>query len=216
MGGPGAAPLNRRDATVSNRSGTPNRSIRQSNRGSQGKSTVHRTSPALTVWIYDSALGAAAGEVRLRNLRERNALEVLDAITVSWMPGSHQPRIGHLRHETSAAATRGSVLGGLVGLIFLAPALGVAAGTGTAALAQRLRGTGIDQMFLDELKAQLRPETSALLVLSGDADLDQVRPVIERGLARGDVVLIHAHLPHDAPDILRDAVRDLQDRTDLT
>jgi uncharacterized membrane protein len=198
---------------MSNRSGKPSRAGRQSNRGSQRRSAVDHTAPALTVWIYDSALGAAAGEVRLRNLRERNALEVHDAITVTWMPGCHQPRIGHLRHQTSAAAIRGSVLGGLVGLIFFAPVPGVAAGAGIAALAQRLRGTGIDQIFLEEMRAQLHPETSALLVLSGDADLDQVRPVIERGLARGDVVLMHAQLPHDAPDTLRDAVRDLQDHS---
>ena len=195
---------------MSNRSGTPNRSSRRSKRR-QPRSAVDRTAPALTVWIYDTALGAAAGEVRLRNLRQRNALEVHDAITVSWMPGSHQPRIGHLRHETSAAATRGSVLGGLVGLIFLAPAPGETAGAGIAALAERLRGAGIDQVFLEEMRAQLHPESSALLVLSGDADLDQVRPVVERGLARGDVVLMHAELPRNAPDTLRDAVHELQD-----
>jgi len=170
--------------------------------------------PSLTVWIYDTALGAAAGEVRLRHLTERGALEVHDAITVSWMPGSHQPRIGYLRHETSAAATRGSVLGGFVGLIFLAPAAPEGATeAGIAALAQRLSGTGIDQIFLEEMKSQLHPESSALLVLSGEADLDLVRPVIERGVARGDVVLMHAQLPHDAPEILRDAVRELQDHS---
>lgn len=99
---------------------------------------------------------------------------------------------------TSARAVRGSVLAGLLGLILLAPAAEAAAGAGIAALAQRLRSTGIDQTFLEELKAQLRPETSALLVLSGHADLDEVRPVIERGLARGDVVLMHALVPDDA------------------
>jgi uncharacterized membrane protein len=168
------------------------------------------SNPALTVWIYDSALGAAAAEVRLRHLRDRRALEVHDAITVSWMPGSHRPRIGHLRPETSAAAARRSVLRGLVDLIFLAPTTEVTAGGSLAALAQRLRDTGIDQAFLEQVKAQLHPESSALLVLSGDADLDVVRPVIERGLARGDVVLMHAQLPLDAPKILRAAVLELQ------
>jgi uncharacterized membrane protein len=163
----------------------------------------------LTIWIYDSALGAAAGEVRLKKLQERNALQVHDEVTITWMPGAHQPRIGHLRHETSA--TRDSVLGGLVGLIFLAPETG-AAGAGLAALAHRLRGTGIDQKFLEEVKAHLRPETSALLVLSGHADLDEVRPVIERGLTRGDVVLMHALLHDAARDMLHAAVRELQDR----
>jgi uncharacterized membrane protein len=147
-------------------------------------------------------MGAAAGEVRLKSLRQRGALRVHDAITVSWMPGAHQPRIGHLRRETSAAAARSSVLGGLVDLVFLGP--------GVAALVTRLRGTGIDLGFLEELKARLHAETSALLVLSSDADLDVVRPAIERGLVRGDVTLMHALLPGDAPELLRAAVRELQ------
>jgi uncharacterized membrane protein len=170
--------------------------------------------PALSVWVYDSAMGAAAGEVRLKSLRQRGALRVHDAITVSWMPGAHQPRIGHLRRETSAAAARSSVLGGLVGLIFLDPAAGTDAGAGIAALAQRLRGTGVDLGFLEEIKARLHSETSALLVLSSDADLDEVRPVIERGLIRGDVTLMHALLPGDAPELLRAAVRELRGSDD--
>ena len=105
------------------------------------------------------------------------------------------------------------MLGGLVSLA-LAPGAGLKGDADMAVLAERLRGTGIDQTFLQEVRAQLHPETSALLVLSGHADLDQVRPVIERGLARGDVVLMHAQLSHDGPEILRDAVRALQDHTD--
>jgi len=169
--------------------------------------------PALTVWIYDTALGAAAGSVRLRNLRDRGALQVYDAITVSWMAGVHQPRIGHLRYETSAGAARASVLGGMVGLIFLAPSAAAAAGAGIADLARRLEGTGIDRAFLEEMHAQLRPETSALLVLSGAVDLDVVRPAVERGLARGDVVLMHAQLQLGAPGVLREVVRELRGYT---
>lgn len=165
---------------------------------------------ALTVWIYDSALGAAAGEVRLRELRQRNALHVHDAVTVTWMPGTHQPRIGHLRRETSAAAARGSVLGGLLELLFLPRAPGATTGTAPHELAPRLSGTGIDQVFLEEITRQLHAETSALVVLSSHADLDEVRPVIERGLARGDVVLMHALLPDDGADILRRTVRELR------
>ncbi len=180
--------------------------------GSRGSSAVRRAAPALTVWIYETALGAAAAEVRLRTLRDRGAVEIHDAITVSWMPGSHRPLIGHLRHEMSTPYPRGSVLAGLVGLVFVAPAAGVAPEARLAALAQRLVGTGIDQTFLEDLKAQLHPESSALLVLSGHAELDVVRPVIERGLARGDVVLMHAQMPPGAPEILRTAVIELQGR----
>lgn len=194
------------------RSGTSRPSNRPTNRRLQRTIAAHAAGSSLTVWIYESALGAAAGEVRLKNLQERNALQVHDEVTVSWMPGAHQPRIGHLRHETSAVATRDSVLGGLVGLMLLTPETG-SAGAGLAALAQHLRGTGIDQTFLEELKAHLRLETSALLVLSGHADLDEVRAVIERGLARGDVVLMHALLLEGAREILHAAVRELQNQS---
>lgn len=167
--------------------------------------------PTLTVWAYDSAFGAAAGEVRLKDLRERRALTVHDAITVTWMPRADAPRIGHLRHETSGAAAKGSAIGALVGMLVLAPVAGAGVGAGVGALAQRLRGTGIDEDFLEEVKSHLVPGTSALLALTSDADLDLVRPVIERGLARGDVRLIHVQLADDAPEALQDRLRDAED-----
>jgi len=185
-------------------------SKRPSNRRPQPTAAGRPDAPTLTVWIYDSAMGAAAGEVRLRDLKERSALKVHDAVTVTWIPGAHRPRIGHLRYETSPGATRGSVLGALVGLIFISPTTGEVPVGSMAALAQRLRGIGIDQTFLEEFKAQLGPDTSALLVLSGHADLDEVRPVIERGLARGDVVLMHAQLPDAGLEVLIKAVHELQ------
>lgn len=166
--------------------------------------------PTLTVWRYDTPLGADAGELRLRGLQEHGALTVHDAISVTWMPGAHEPRIGHLRHATSAAAGKGSVLGTLIGMLVLAPAAGAVAGAGVGALAQRLHGTGIDQQFLEDIKSHLAPGTSALLVLSSDADLDAVRPAVERGIARGDVVLLHAELSPGAPATIRDLVNELR------
>jgi uncharacterized membrane protein len=161
----------------------------------------------LTVWVYDSAMGAAAGEVRLKALQQQGALTVHDAVTVTWVNGAHEPRLGHLRHATTAAASKGSALGALLGTLVLAPALGAAAGAGIGALAQRLRGTGIDREFLDELKARLHPGTSALVVLASDADIEAVRLVIERGRARGDVTLLLVHLAEDAPAALEELLR---------
>ena len=165
--------------------------------------------PTLTVWHYDTPLGAEAGEVRLKALQEHGSLTVHDAVTVAWMPGAHEPHVGHFRHATSSAAGKGSVLGALVGMLVLAPAAGAVAGAGVAAVAQRLRGTGIDKAFLEDVTAHLTPGTSAMLVLSSDADLDAVRATVERGLARGDVVLLRAELADDAPAALRDLVEEL-------
>ena len=44
-----------------------------------------------------------------------------DAVAVIWMPGAEEPRIRRLRHDTAKAAGKGSILGGLVGLVVLGP-----------------------------------------------------------------------------------------------
>ena len=160
----------------------------------------------LTVWLYDSAMGAAAGEVRLRDLQQQGGLTVRGAVTVTWVAGAHQPRLGHLRHQTSAAVTRGSALGALLGALLL-PLPPDAKGAAAGALAQRLEGTGIERPFLETIVQQIRPGTSALVVLSTDADMDVVRPFIERGLARGDVRLMLAELTDDAGTALRELLR---------
>ena len=165
---------------------------------------------ALTVWRYDTPFGAEAAAVRLKSLAERKVLTVHDAITIAWMPQAKEPVIGHLKHPTASSAGKGSVLGGLVGMVVLAPLAGAAVGAGVASVAARLRKSGIDQQFVDELGAQLTPGSSALLVLSSDGKLDEVRPAMERELARGDVVLLHAELSEDAPAALVEAMEELR------
>lgn len=151
----------------------------------------------LSVWHYDTAMGAAAGEVRLKDLQQQGAVRVVDAITVTWVPGADEPHLGHLLRHGAASIARASMLGALVGSLLLDP------DTDSAALADRLRGTEIDEEFLEEVRIRIRPGTSALLVLSSEADLDAVRGIVERGLARGDVRLLHVRLPDGAPDTLQ-------------
>jgi uncharacterized membrane protein len=176
-------------------------------RGKKGRAKLPETS--LTIWHYGSAMGASAGEVRLRNLEQHKALTVIDAVTLVWMPATPEPRVGRLRSRTGAGARRGAVLGALAGALVLAPAAGAVAGAGVGALASRLHNTGIDQEFLEELKGRLHPGSSALLVLCKDVDLDAVRPVLERGRARGDVTLMHALLHENTPDAIRELLAGL-------
>jgi uncharacterized membrane protein len=169
------------------------------------------TATTLTIWLYDSAMGAAAGEIRLKDLQRRGSVRVVDVVTVTWVPGAECPHIGHLMRRSAAATTKGSVLRALAGGLFLAPPAG--AGAGVATLADRLRDTGIDSMFLDEVTARLRPGTSALLVLSREADLDAVRTFVERGVARSEVGLMHVCLRENGPAALR-LLLDPERRTD--
>ena len=157
--------------------------------------------PTLTVWRYDTAVGAGAAEVRLKVLVERKLLTVHDAITVTWLPADDKPVIGHVAHATASAAGKGSVLGALVGTLVLAPAVGAAAGASIGAVAQRLRGTGIDADVLANVREALRPGTSALLVLSSDEDIESIEPFLH-----DDAVLVHASLDEDAPAALQEAL----------
>ena len=165
---------------------------------------------ALTVWQYDTPFGAEAGGVRLKSLAERGTLTVVDAITVAWMPQAQEPVIAHLRHAVASGAVKGSILGGLVGMVLLAPAAGAVAGAGVASALTRMTKAGIDKDLVQELSSRLKPGTSALVVLSRDADLDDIRPAIERELARGDVVLLHAELSPDAPAAIREAMEEYE------
>ncbi len=158
-------------------------------------------STTLTVWHYDTAMGAAAGEVRLKDLQQQGAVRVVDAITVTWVPGADEPHLGHLLRHGPASVARGSMLGAMLDRLLLPPSPGVA--PDVPALAERLRDTGIDEPFLQEVRSRITPGTSALLVLSSDADLEAVRGFVERGLARGDVRLMRARLEDGAPDALR-------------
>ena len=99
---------------------------------------------SLTVWHYASAMGASAGEVRLRNLEQHKALRVIDAVTLVWIPATPEPRVGRMHSRTGAGARRGAVLGALAGALVLVPVAGAAAGAGVGALASRLRPTGIE------------------------------------------------------------------------
>ncbi len=161
------------------------------------------TTATLTIWLYDTAMGAAAGEIRLKDLQQRGAVRVVDALTVTWVPGADRPHIGHLMRRGPAAAATGTALGALVGSLFMAPVVGAVAGAGVDGLAYELRDTGIDRAFLDEAVSRVTPGTSALLVLSQEADLDVVRDFVERGIARGDVTLMHVRLRDGASDALR-------------
>jgi uncharacterized membrane protein len=165
--------------------------------------------PNLTVWIYDTPLGAEAGHRRLRRLLANEALHLLDAVTVSWVPGAHEPRLLHTRGTTAFNAD-GSVLAALIRLwpaASLRPDGGaVEGGPAPEEVAEGLRCAGIEPAFLEEVSTRMAPGTSALWVLSGEVDFDQVRPVVEQAVARGDVILRHVRLPQDGPDALADAL----------
>lgn len=158
---------------------------------------------SLTAWLYDRIMGAADAEVWLRDLQERGALTVHDAATLTWFPGAEKPEIGHLHHRTAGAAVKGSLLGGLLGILVLNPVAGAVVGAASAAVVQRRRDAGIGDDLLDQIAEHLEPGKSALLVLSSDGDPKSVAAALEHG----EPTLLYAEVDDDIAEELREILR---------
>jgi uncharacterized membrane protein len=111
----------------------------------------------LTVWQFDTVDGAD----RAAHLLDR--LSVDDAaVLVEWPAGDRRPRT---RQLVDGALDSG-FWGLLLGLIFFVPLLGAAMGATTGTLAGALADVGIGDHFINRVRDQVTPGTSALFVLT--------------------------------------------------
>jgi uncharacterized membrane protein len=81
---------------------------------------------------------------------------------------------------TGAGAAGGALWGGLIGLLFLAPLLGMAVGAASGAFAGKLSDVGINDDFMKTLGEKLPPGGAALIALgqtdARDKLIDRMRP----------------------------------------
>ena len=105
-------------------------------------------------------------------------------------------------HQPSMAgrgATSGALWGGLIGLIFFVPLFGMALGAATGAATGALTDVGVDDKFMKELGAKLKPGGAAVIVLIRRSTPDKVLPEIAP--FGGEV--IHTSLDNEAEERLR-------------
>ena len=133
----------------------------------------------LTVWKFDSPDSADRASETLQDLAKQNLITVHDAATVSWPPDRKKPKTRQLSNTTAAGALGGSFWGLLFGLIFFVPLLGAAIGAATGALAGSLADVGIDDSFINKVRDQVTPGTSALFVMTSDAVMDKVQDAFQ-------------------------------------
>ena len=129
----------------------------------------------LTVWKFDTSSGAEDASRTLQQLAKQNLIVLHDAATVTWEEGRKKPKTHQLASTTTAGALGGSFWGLLFGLIFFVPLLGAAIGAATGALAGSLTDVGIDDGFINQVRDQITPGTSALFVMSSEAVVDKVK-----------------------------------------
>ena len=141
----------------------------------------------LTVWKYDTTYGADQASEKLQDLAREGLLQVHDAATVVWEEGKRKPRTNQLASPTGAGALGGGFWGLLFGLIFFVPLLGAAIGAATGALAGSLSDVGIDDEFINKVRDQVTPGTSALFVLTSEAELDKIKGAFS-GMDQGELI----------------------------
>ena len=103
---------------------------------------------------------------------------------------------------TGAGAAGGALWGGLIGLIFLAPLVGMAIGAASGAVAGKMTDIGVNDNFLKELGEKLQPGAAALIALGSTDARDKV---IERVKPYGGE-LIQTSLSTEEEEHLRSAL----------
>ena len=128
----------------------------------------------LTVLAFGNATQAFELRDALVKLQGEKWFELVEAVVVTRDAGGkvklHQPVI----QDVAGCATMGSLVGMILGAIFMVPWAGSAVGTGVGAIVGALANLGIDDRFMKDLGTTLKPGTSALALLGSKAQLDKL------------------------------------------
>ncbi len=154
----------------------------------------------LTVWRFDTAGGADEAARTLETLARENLLTLVDAATVTWEQGKKKPKTHQLTSMSGAGALGGAFWGMLFGLIFFMPLLGAAVGAATGAVAGSMADVGIDDGFINKIRDQVTPGTSALFLMTTDVVVDKVQDAF---VAHGRSELIFTNLTSEQENALR-------------
>jgi uncharacterized membrane protein len=157
-----------------------------------------------TVWKFASAEAADRAVSTLKNLQSQELIKVLDAAVVSWPEDKRKPKTNQLNHLAAAGALGGAFWGLLFGMLFFVPLLGMAVGAAMGGVTGALTDVGIDDKFINEVKASITPGTSALFLMSSGAVIDKVRDAFE-GM---EAEVIHTNLSDEQENALRHAFAD--------
>jgi uncharacterized membrane protein len=115
-------------------------------------------------------------------------------------------KLHQAKSTAGIGAVGGAAWGGLIGLLFLAPLFGMAIGAASGAMAGKMTDSGVNDSFMRDLGAKLRPGTAALIALGStdarDKLLERITPyggdVIQTSLDNEDEEQLRAALGHGA------------------
>jgi uncharacterized membrane protein len=127
----------------------------------------------LIVIGFDSELQAEELRLKLLKLQREYLIDLEDAVVAVRKPDG-QVKLNQAVNLTAAGAASGGFWGVLIGSIFLSPLFGLAVGAAAGAISGALSDIGINDNFMRDLAATIKPGSSALFVLVRKATPDKV------------------------------------------
>ncbi|MDA0158925.1 DUF1269 domain-containing protein [Solirubrobacter ginsenosidimutans] len=133
----------------------------------------------LVAIAYPDLQTAEKVRAELIQATKEQILQLEDAVVVEHRADG-KIKLHQAMSPAGTAAAGGAVWGGLIGLLFLAPLLGMAIGGASGALAGKMTDTGVNDDFLKNLGANMPPGGAALIILGRAGApakvIDRMRP----------------------------------------
>jgi uncharacterized membrane protein len=132
----------------------------------------------LIVLAFDTEDGALEVRDKLFELQKQELITMEDAAVVVRNEQG-KTDVKQAQSLVGSGALGGAFWGMLIGLIFLAPVLGMAVGAVSGALGGKFADIGIDDDFIKKVGEEIDPGESALFMLVSDAQTDRVIEELE-------------------------------------
>lgn len=129
---------------------------------------------AFTVWKFEETDGAERAAASLKDCQRDGIVKVVDHAVVSWPAGAEHPITKQGHEETWRGTGWGALWGVLVGALFFVPVVGGVAGAAIGAISKMTQDAGITREQLETIRTQVTPGTSALFMVTEEADLDRL------------------------------------------
>ena len=160
----------------------------------------------LTVIIFDDPDQAGQLKESLKKQEHQGLIKIDDtAVIVKDAEGK-----AHVDQQLLDTGTkRGAVAGGLIGLVLtglFAPVLGIAGGALIGGILGKTADKGISDKFVKDVSNELKPNTSALFVMTEDANAAAVAGLLRQYHGK----IYQTTLPSDVEEELQNALNKKQ------
>ncbi|KAB1189897.1 DUF1269 domain-containing protein [Haloferax sp. MBLA0076] len=155
---------------------------------------------SLVVLAFDTMEGAKGARDKLYDLQKQELIKLDDAAIVVRKENG-KTKVDQAVSLVGTGALGGAFWGMLIGLLFLAPWLGLAVGAVTGALSGKFADYGIDDDFIKEVGDTIEPGHSALFLLVRESQSERVVPELEALAPK----VLQTNLSPEQEDALREA-----------